>query len=363
MIMMAIVLGTFGRALSESGGAVLDTVDLTEIEKVGREAGVNVREMILSLISGEWPMDATAFQAALERAKAALLGDFRRLLPAIAIPMATALLTRLLLKAKNPGARIVQLIGRVAVIGALSSLFAEKTAAARSLLSALARCADAFAPALTTLAAIGGSSAAATLTPLTALLTTLIEKGLAQWGVALSAAAAGVAIAGNLSERISLKRLYDLLSQTTRWGAGTMMAAFMGLLSVQGRIGWNRDTAAIRTARYAVENLIPVVGGNVSDSLDSLVSAAQSVRNALGVSGLAVAAFVCLEPMLQIAGFAMLVKLCAAVAEPAGDDALSALLTQFAGALEMLLIACVAATVLCALLMGSCMTVAAAAAG
>lgn len=359
MTLLLLVLWACGGTLAEDAESVLDAVDLTQVEAVSEAAGINAREMINSLISGDWPMDAQTFESALTRAKDALLGDYRRLLPAVAVPMAASLLTRLLMKPKNPCTKVVQQIGRGAVVTVLSSLFAARASSAKSLLRALERCADAFAPALTAVAAIGGDSTATTLTPITALMTTLMEKGLAEWGVALSAAAAGIAIAGNLSERISLKRLYALLHQTVRWGAETMMAAFVGILSIQGRIGTGRDTAALRVARYAVETLIPVVGGNVSDSFDSLTAVVQLVRNALGVSGLAVAAIVCLQPLVQIAGLALIVKLCAAVAEPAGDEVLAALLAQFAGALEMLMIVCIAAMVLCALLLGSCMSVAA----
>lgn len=362
MTFLLLVLWVCGKTLAEDAETVLDAVDLTQIEEVSEAAGINVREMIGSLISGDWPMDAKTFESALTRAKEALLGDYRRLLPAVAAVLAASLLTRLLLKPKNPCAKVVQQIGRGTAIAVLSSLFVDKASSAKSLLRALEQCDDAFAPALTAVAAIGGDSAATTLTPITALMTTLMEKGLAEWGVALSAAAAGVAAAGNLSERISLKRLYDLLHQTTRWGTGTMMAAFVGILSMQGRIGIGKDTASLRAARYAVETLIPVVGGNVSDSFDSLTAVAQRVRNALGISGLAVAAVVCLQPLVQMAGLVLIVKLCAAIAEPMGDETLSILLTQFAGALEMLLIVCIAAMVLCALLLGSCMSVAASAA-
>ena len=45
------------------------------------------------------------------------------------------------------------------------------------------------------------------------------------------------------------------------------------------------DSAAVRTARYAVDNLLPVVGGEVANTMDALVSSVLLVKNAAGAVG------------------------------------------------------------------------------
>ena len=129
-------------------------------------------------------------------------------------------------------------------------------------------------------------------------------------------------------------------------------------MTIQGRLGAGRDSVAARTARYAIESLVPVIGGNVSDSLDSLLSTAFSVKNALGATGLALLIAASFAPVVRIALTSLALKVVSAVSEPLGDDGLTAMAAQFAGAAEMLLVACLAALLLCAMLTGSCMSAA-----
>lgn len=339
---------------------MLDAVDLTQAEALGTEVGLNVREFALGLVSGEQALTPELFRDFLEQALNQLSAELRSVGPALFVPMVASMLARMLLRQGNPGVRTAQFVCRAAAIAALTSVLVRMIDDVQALLRSLLRCSDAFTPALLAVATMAGTSSAATLTPFAAILADLLEKVMGEWGIALSAAAAGIAIAGNLSPQIRLKRLYSLLRQTLQWGAGATMAAFMGMLSIQGRIGIGRDTAAIRTARYAIESVVPIIGGSVSDSFDSLAASALIVRNALGTSGFVLIALYCMAPLIKVAGMSLMLKFAAAVAEPIGDEALSSLLSQFAGAVEMLLITSVAAIVLCAMLIGSCMTVASA---
>ncbi len=48
------------------------------------------------------------------------------------------------------------------------------------------------------------------------------------------------------------------------------------------------DGVAIRAAKYAVDNFVPVVGGMFSDTMDTLVGCTLIVKNALGVAAVLV---------------------------------------------------------------------------
>ena len=339
---------------------MLDAVDLTQAETVGAEVGMNLRGFTLGLISGEQALTPELFRDFFEQALNGLSAGIQSTAPALFVPMLASMMVHMLLGKTSSGTRTVQFVCRAAAIAALAAIFAGLIDDVQALLHSLLRCSDAFTPALLAITAMSGTAVAATLSPFAAMLADLLEKVMGEWGIALSAAAAGIAIAGNLSPRIRLKRLYSLLRQTLQWGAGATMAAFMAMLSLQGRIGVGRDTAALRTARYAIESVVPIIGGSVSDSFDSLAASAMVVRNALGTSGFVVIVLYCIAPLVKIAGMSLMLKFAAAAAEPVGDETLSALFSQFSGAVEMLLITSVAAIVLCVMLIGSCMTVASA---
>ena len=345
-------------ACAEAEQAILDALELDELARVGEEAGLDVRATVAELLRGEQALP-DALGMLLDGALSSLLDGFRTVAPALAVPMAASLATRVALPDGASAQRTVHFVCRISAAGALAAAYAHLAEAAQSLMSAAARCSDALAPAMIAAVALSGAeTTAAALTPMTAVCADLIQQLFARWGIALAGAAAGVAIAGNLSPSIRLKRLHGLLRQVLQWGAGTVLAAFFAALNIQGRLGAGRDSVAARTARYAIESLVPVIGGNVSDSLDSLLSTAFAVKGALGATGLALLIVISAAPVLRVALTSLALKLMSAISEPLGDDGMTAMTAQFADAAEMLLVACVAALLLCAMLTGSCMSAA-----
>ena len=91
----------------------------------------------------------------------------------------------------------------------------------------------------------------------------------------LAISAAAIAAAGNMAEGISLERLFRLNRQTAQTLSGVLVAAFMGMTALGVRMGAARDGAMVRTAHFAIESVVPVVGGSVSESLDALLESAE----------------------------------------------------------------------------------------
>lgn len=335
---------------------IINALDLETLENAGATVGIHVRDMLDCLVSGNLQAGLDALPALLVQGKNAVLQDLRSVAWALLMPVVVSLVLRLVLGRDSTSQGAIQFICRASVIAVLSATFVRLSGAASALMAQMLECSDALTPAMITALALSGAENAATaLTPMTGLCANLIQNFLSKWGLALCSGAAAVAIAGNLSDSIHLKRLHGLLRQMLNWMAGLLMAAFMGALSLQGKLASGRDSVAVQTARYAIENIVPVIGGNVSDSLDSLLSTAAMVKNALGVSGLVVLCAVCLTPLCRLAGMSLALKLFSAIFEPLGDKTMTALTSQFADAIEMLLIICVVGAVLCAMLTGSFM--------
>lgn len=53
---------------------------------------------------------------------------------------------------------------------------------------------------------------------------------------------------------------------------------FLGAMSLQGVTSASIDGVAIRAAKYAVDNFVPVVGGMFSDTMDTLVGCTLIVK-------------------------------------------------------------------------------------
>lgn len=334
---------------------ILGALDLSGLDRAGEMAAVDARSILMALLGGDAESAWSAISGMLESIWLQWTEELPGIGAALIVPVVAAFLLRILMADSDGALRAAGFVCRAAVISVLARLFVELRLDAQAHMDRLLACSEALLPTLMAATAISGAEmTAAALTPFAGICAEVIQQLLGKVGMTLGACAAAVAIAGNLSRSIRLGRLHALFRRLLYWMAGAAMAALMGGLSIQGRLSAGRDTLAARTAHYALESVIPVIGGDVSSSLDSLLSTAGVVRSAIGVSGLVLLVGVSVAPLGKIIGYALMLRFFSAVSEPMGDEAITVMTAQLADAVDMLLVVCVAALVICGMLSGSC---------
>ena len=110
----------------------------------------------------------------------------------------------------------------------------------------------------------------------------------------------GILIINNLSKNIRLKRFFSFVKQINYVSIGAMFTVYLGLVSIQGLYVTSFDKFSVKTAKFAIGNFIPVVGGFVSDSVDILLSSSQLIKNIFGGIGLILLVGICLLPVKKI---------------------------------------------------------------
>lgn len=332
----------------------MDALEFHPLEEFGSSVGIDVQSVINAAISGDLQFMPEIFLKLFQQALSNLIADFRLVFASLVLPMLALLLLRLCIGKQSLSQHTIRFICRASVVSALTSVFTRLCSTTQEMIDVLLQCSDRLSPVMFTAVILtGAENTAVILTPMAGVCANLIQNILGRWGIALSVAAAGIAVAGNISDSIRLKHLQGLFKRVLNWMAGILMAGFLAVLTLQGRIGGGRDSAAVRTARYAIESVVPIIGGNVSDSLDSLLSTAMIVKNAVGTTGLLLLVAICVAPVLRLTGMSFLLRLLSAIIEPFGDDGIIAMTSQFADAVEMLSVTIIAALVLCAMLIGS----------
>ena len=95
---------------------------------------------------------------------------------------------------------------------------------------------------------------------------------------------------------------------------------------------------AIRAAKYAVDNFVPVVGGMFSDTMDTLVGCTLIVKNALGVASMLALCGALAAPLLRTLAAVFALKLSAALLEPIADAEIVRAIGDFSRTIVLLLI-------------------------
>lgn len=334
---------------------MIDALNMSALEEYASSYGLEIMPIVRGLMRGETSIPERITELLRDGISFAF-DDLKEIGASLLIPSLSLMTAKLLMPAGMGAQKTLAFVCRAGAIAALGGQFAVQRAAAGELIGEIERCSNLLSPVMIAAVTLSGAETTGVLlTPMTGMAANMIQKVLGGWGLAFSAAAAGIAVAGNLSAGINLNRLRSLFKKLFYWICGATMTGFVAVLSLQGRLGSVQDSAAVRTARYAVENIIPIIGGNVSDSLDSLLTAALNVKNAVGTAGLILIAYIFALPVMRIAVASLVLRFLSAVMEPLCDDGLSALTNHFADAVEMLFVSAMASMVLCALIIGSCL--------
>ena len=154
-----------------------------------------------------------------------------------------------------------------------------------------------------------------------------------------------ILVINNLSKNIKLKKLSSFIKQINLVSIGAMFTIYLGLVSIQGLYVTNIDNFTVKTAKFAVGNFIPVVGGFVSDSIGILMSSSQLIKGVFGGIGLVILVAICLVPILKILSIILVYKGAAIIVEPIGEDSISSFLNEVAN-LMMIMLSCIIAVMI-----------------
>ncbi len=330
-----------GTARAEAVDETLKGLDFSAWQSIADEAdaSMDVLQLVRALASGEQTFDP---EMLMELLRGLLLGETRGLFPRLMAVLGPALLWALVRRLLGDGP-VREAAGCVCFLtgaGAVLSLFAGQMNLTRLTIRRLGRLTEGVFPVLMALmSATGGAASAGMLQPLATFGGGAMNALLERSAEVLCGSAAVLAVIGNLTGHMRLKSLFGLCRSVGNWLFGSIMAGFLGLMGMSGLMGSVRDGVSIRAAKYAVDNLLPVVGGDVADTMDAMVLSAVLVRNAAGVTGMLVMLAVCLRPLIGLALTMLMYRLAAALCEPVAEGPLVTCAEQMAQATQMLLVA------------------------
>lgn len=231
------------------------------------------------------------------------------------------------------------IIGTI-TIGILSVAFSIGAGAITSMTSFTS---ELFPLLITLLTALGGITSAAILSPATVFLTTGISIFFSSLIMPLVIVLTVFTIINNFSTSIKLTGFCALIKTIVKWAIGLSFTIFLGIITIQGLLGSTFDGISIKTAKYTIDKLVPIIGGMVSDSVDVLISCTLLIKNAVGIAGIIIIAGIAITPVFGILAHYFLFKLTGAVLEPIGGKPIGKFATESADVLLLLFAAVLAA--------------------
>ena len=307
----------------------MDAIDFTELEEWAKEYGTDktfsqgVKELVQSVLDGEFSLGAEQFTSIILNA---VTGGIKTCVPAFAAIFAIAVMTSMMQGLssgflRNNTREIVHFACYAAIIVILSVQITAIIVRVEQTIEGMCSLMQAVFPILLTLiTALGSASAAGVYSPLMAILSTGIGTIISSLVLPCFVAAVVLGIVGNMSSNIKLGRLTKFFKSVAVFVLAGAFSLFAAFLTMQGLAGGIADSISIKTAKFAVQSYIPILGGYLSDGLDLALTGIILIKNSLGLVSVIMLFAAVAVPIVQTAVFTLGLKLTAGLCEPICSD-------------------------------------------
>lgn len=157
---------------------------------------------------------------------------------------------------------------------------------------------------------------------------------------------AALNIVNNMSERLSAEKLVQTMNKTVKWGLGILLTLFVGITGLQGIAAGGADGLTVKVTRFAAANLIPVVGGVLSETVETVMNCSIVIKNSVGIIGIIIVVLVSAVPIIKTAACLILFRLSASVIQPISDKKIVKCISELADSVSCVLSMMVAVTIM-----------------
>ena len=179
---------------------------------------------------------------------------------------------------------------------------------------------------IVTLFACCKPASAAAFEPVLSAAVVIVSEVITKCLVPLITFSAVLSVAGNVGDRNGISGFVKIVKSATKWIMALVITVFTGINAIYGFATPALDAVGTRTLKFAVGSLVPIVGGFLSDTLDTVTASGAVVKNAVGASGIVMLCIICLPPIIKLGIMQMMFKLISAITEPIADRRISGML-------------------------------------
>jgi len=151
-------------------------------------------------------------------------------------------------------------------------------------------------------------------------------------------------ITDNVANQSKLKYFSDLINKFVKWVLVFILSIFTAILSTQNILGHSFDKIALKGTKFAVTNFIPIIGGALSEGVETVGASLILIKNATGISGIAGVVVIALLPIIKIYLVSIMFYILSAISQPVTGDKFSKVLSSVGSATSTLgvLVICMA---------------------
>ena len=198
----------------------------------------------------------------------------------------------------------------------------------------------------TLLLSAGGISQVATLDPIIILLTNIGPTFYLNILIPIILLGFMLQFANNISNNFKISNLIKHTNQIVIWAQGIFITFFISMLTIRGFTAESLDIVTAKTAKFAVDNFVPIVGKAISEAIATVAGYSILLKNAVSSLGLIVVLAIVLVPIIKIFIMSTFYRLTAAVIEPISDNRIVSAISSIGDSLTLIMSCVIVVSVL-----------------
>lgn len=218
-----------------------------------------------------------------------------------------------------------------AAIMCITAVFSELAGSAAETMGRLEHFSAASTPILIgLLTALGCAGSAKILSPTLVFLSDGIIALVKSVILPMLLATGVLTVVDGLTSGLKVARLVKLLTKSVKWLLGLAATVYVAVTAIGGMTAGIADGVSIRTAKYAIDRLVPAAGGMVAGAVDAVIGSSLLLKNAAGTTAIILLVAIAVKPLLQLLGGMFAMRIAAAVCEPFSDERIPKMLDGMA---------------------------------
>lgn len=228
---------------------------------------------------------------------------------------------------------MISLLSTVSALVIAVLLVSQLKYSISSACAAISVCADfifAFVPAFCIIVATSGNT-------VTAFSTNTLLLSLAQAlnfiseniFLPLSNCFLAIGICSGIRSELNLQQLIFNLKKYLTTAISVCATAFVSILSLKTAVSARADAIGLRSMRFAINSVVPVIGGAISEGLLSIQAYSSLIKSSVGIVGIIAVLTVFVPPVLNVSFWRLFLSLCRTVSDIFNDRSVSSVLKAF----------------------------------
>ena len=176
----------------------------------------------------------------------------------------------------------------------------------------------------------GAIISASALEPAVLVMISIIVPIIETVFIPLITVTAALNIANGVSERFKTDKLISFINGVVKWGLTILVTIFVSLAGLKSIAASGVDGLTLRLSRFATANLVPIIGGALSEAVGTVMSCSSVIKNSIGVLGIICIFVIVSGPMLKLGATILMLRLLAAVSEPISNKSIVTCISKIA---------------------------------